>query len=80
MKGSLADFHQEMNAMNFKKWFEDKLLPALPANSLIVMNNASYHSMFCIHCKPLLLVTLLLAYKGVQKVSAFPLLHQSSER
>ena len=43
MKGSSADYHQEMNAVNFEKWFEDKLLPALPANSLVVMDNASYH-------------------------------------
>ena len=43
MKGSSADYHQEMNTVNFEKWFEDKLLPALPASSLIVMDNASYH-------------------------------------
>ena len=43
MKGSSADYHQKMNAVNFEKWFEDKLLPALPTNSLIVMDNASYH-------------------------------------
>ena len=46
------------NAVNFEKWFEDKLLPALPANSLIVMDDASYSviiGMYCIHCNPLLL-------------------------
>jgi len=42
-KGSRADNHQEMNAENFEGWFKEKLLPALPANSLIVMDNASYH-------------------------------------
>ncbi|XP_065905339.1 uncharacterized protein [Dysidea avara] len=43
-KGSAADYHQEMNAENFERWFKEKLLPALPANCLIVMDNASYHS------------------------------------
>ncbi|XP_065911844.1 uncharacterized protein [Dysidea avara] len=33
-----------MNAENFERWFKEKLLPALPANCLIVMDNASYHS------------------------------------
>ena len=42
-KGSAADYHQEMNAENFERWFKEKLLPALPANCLIVMDNASYH-------------------------------------
>ena len=49
MKGFSTDYHQEMNAVNFEKWFEEKLLPALPANSLIVMDNASYHR-FTILC------------------------------
>ena len=43
MKGSSADYHQEINAVKFVKWFEDKLHPTLPASSLIVMDNASYH-------------------------------------
>ena len=42
-KGSAADYHQEMNAENSERWFQEKLLPALPANCLIVMDNASYH-------------------------------------
>ena len=32
-----------MNATNFENWFQEKLLPALPANILIMMDNASYH-------------------------------------
>ena len=42
-KGSVADYHQEMNQENFERWFQEKLLPALPTNCLIVMDNASYH-------------------------------------
>jgi len=32
-----------MNATSFEEWFKEKLLPALPPNTLIVMDNASYH-------------------------------------
>ena len=39
-----GDYHQEMNHTIFEKWFEDQLLPNIPPNSLIVMDNASYHS------------------------------------
>ena len=38
------DYHSEMNAMIFNKWVEEQLVPALPPKSLIVMDNASYHS------------------------------------
>ncbi|XP_052682713.1 uncharacterized protein LOC128163207 [Crassostrea angulata] len=38
------DYHDEMNSENFTKWFTEQLLPNLPANSVIVMDNASYHS------------------------------------
>ena len=30
-----------MNATNFEKWFQEKLIPALPTSTLIVMDNAS---------------------------------------
>ena len=40
-KGSSTDYHQEMNAANFEKWFQEKLIPALPTSRLIVMDNAS---------------------------------------
>jgi transposase len=32
-----------MNSALFEKWFENCLLPALPENSTIVMDNASFH-------------------------------------
>jgi transposase len=33
-----------MNWDNFSKWFETQLLPNIPANSLIIMDNAAYHN------------------------------------
>lgn len=39
-----GDYHGQMNADLFQKWFSDKLLPNIPKNSLIVMDNASYHN------------------------------------
>ncbi|KAE8741286.1 hypothetical protein FOCC_FOCC013208 [Frankliniella occidentalis] len=39
-----TDYHEEMNAAVFEEWFEEVLLPNIPAGSDIVMDNASYHS------------------------------------
>lgn len=39
-----GDYHKQMNATVFQEWFETKLLPNIPQNSVIVMDNASYHS------------------------------------
>ena len=33
-----------MNATTFEEWFHDKLIPNIQANTLIVMDNASYYS------------------------------------
>ena len=33
-----------MNAHSFETWFQEQLIPALPASTLIVMDNASYHT------------------------------------
>ncbi|XP_074645889.1 uncharacterized protein LOC141902148 [Tubulanus polymorphus] len=41
--GKNAECHQDMNGDNFERWFTAKLLPKLPPNSVIVMDNASYH-------------------------------------
>ena len=38
------DYHGEMNGELFQKWVEETLLPALPRESVVVMDNASYHS------------------------------------
>ena len=32
-----------MNATSFEEWFNEELLPALPPNIIIVIDNASYH-------------------------------------
>ena len=45
-KKSTGDYHDEMNSENFEEWFHDTLLPKLEPNSLIVMDNASYHSRY----------------------------------
>ncbi|XP_039282804.1 uncharacterized protein LOC111061493 isoform X6 [Nilaparvata lugens] len=39
-----CDYHSEMNSSLFKEWFVDKLLCRLEEGSVIVMDNASYHS------------------------------------
>jgi transposase len=39
-----ADYHLSMNWEAFKDWFVNKLLKNIPANSLIIMDNASYHN------------------------------------
>ncbi|KAB0800354.1 hypothetical protein PPYR_06094 [Photinus pyralis] len=33
-----------MNRGNFENWFKTQLVPNLPEKSLIIMDNASYHS------------------------------------
>lgn len=38
------DYHSEMNAANFTKWVTEKLIPNLNEPSIIVMDNAPYHS------------------------------------
>ena len=39
-----SNYHDEMIAEHFEDWFAYKLLPNVRPNSLIIMNNASYHS------------------------------------
>lgn len=39
-----GDYHGDMNAVNFQKWATEKLLPNIPQNSVVVMDNAAYHS------------------------------------
>ena len=42
--GKNADYHSSMDAESFEKWFAEKLLPNIPEHSIVVMDNASYHS------------------------------------
>ena len=37
------DYHGQMNAVDFEKWIREKLLPNVPPNSVIVMENTPYH-------------------------------------
>lgn len=43
-KKGAADYHDEMDGTRFEQWFEEQLLPNLEAGTVIVMDNASYHS------------------------------------
>ncbi|KAL0879226.1 hypothetical protein ABMA27_003009 [Loxostege sticticalis] len=38
------DYHSEMNQKNFTKWVTEKLIPNITEPSIIVMDNAPYHS------------------------------------
>lgn len=44
-KSKKGDYHDEMDGNNFTKYLKEKLIPNLPENSILVMDNASYHSM-----------------------------------
>ena len=39
-----GDYHGQMNWELFNKWFVEMLLPNIPNNSIIIMDNASYHT------------------------------------
>ena len=39
-----GDYHDKITGDHFEEWFRDKLLSNIPLNSLIIMDNASYHS------------------------------------
>lgn len=43
-KSKTLDYHEEMNSDMFVKWIPEKLIPNLPEPSLIIMDNAPYHS------------------------------------
>ncbi len=39
-----GDYHGQMNADLFQRWFKEKLIPNIPENALIIMDNAPYHN------------------------------------
>jgi hypothetical protein len=39
-----GDYHDDMNFQNFITWVNKQLLPNLPATSVLVIDNASYHN------------------------------------
>lgn len=40
---NVGDYHDQMNAETFEKWFSNQLLPNIPPASVIVLDNAPYH-------------------------------------
>lgn len=47
-----GDYHGQMNWELFSKWFSEKLIPNIPANALIVMDNAPYHNVLSENSAP----------------------------
>ena len=43
-KKRTGDYHGQMDWGNFYRWFTEQLLPNIPENSIIIMDNASYHN------------------------------------
>jgi transposase len=41
-----GDYHGQMNYRNFSMWFKAQLLPNIPPQSLIFMDNAPYHNLY----------------------------------
>lgn len=39
-----GDYHANMNQQNFVRWFQEHLLPNIPNESLIILDNAPYHN------------------------------------
>ena len=43
-RSTQGDYHGKMNSRNFERWLQTSVLPNLPPASVIVMDNAPYHS------------------------------------
>jgi transposase len=43
-KKNSADYLDEVDSERFEKWFQDQLLPNIRPGSVIIMDNAAYHS------------------------------------
>lgn len=48
-----GDYHGQVNYELFSKWFQEKLLPNIPENSLIIMDNAPYHNVLSLDSAPI---------------------------
>jgi hypothetical protein len=44
IKDFRVDYDEDTTADLFEEWFKNKLLPNIPPTSVIVMDNATYHS------------------------------------
>lgn len=47
-----GDYHGQMNHELFMKWFTEKLIPNIPENALVIMDNAPYHNVLSVHSSP----------------------------
>ncbi len=47
-----GDYHGQMNAGVFQRWFREMLLPNIPKNSLIILDNAPYHNVLSASSAP----------------------------
>jgi transposase len=45
-KKRTGDYHGQMNWDNFSKWFRFQLLPNIPSDSIVILDNARYHNVF----------------------------------
>ncbi len=43
-KRRTGDYHGQMNWENFSKWFKNQLIPNIPRNSIVILDNAGYHN------------------------------------
>ena len=43
-KTNSADYHDEINTEYYMEWFTQQLLPNLPPNSVMIVDNATYHN------------------------------------
>jgi len=51
-KKRTGDYHGQMNWDNFSKWFQSRLIPNIPKNSIIILDNAGYHNVLATDCFP----------------------------
>lgn len=42
--GKSGDYHDNMNYENYEKWLKTQLIPNIPPNSVVVVDNAAYHN------------------------------------
>lgn len=52
-KRKTGDYHGQMNFDLFQKWFKEQLIPNIPVNSIIVMDNAPYHNVLAKNSAPI---------------------------
>jgi transposase len=43
-KKRTGDYHGQMNWDNFSRWFEFQLMPNIPPESIVILDNARYHN------------------------------------